>query len=166
MAKSIFFFASVLCFLWLLRAAHCDSRFFVEGEVYCDTCRTQFVTRVSEYIEGALVRLECRNRDGGDLTYSVDGHTDKNGVYRLPVDGEHEEEMCEIVPVKSNKPGCEEVSQDPFQRKSAKVGLTKNNGMATPIRAANPLGFVRSEALPECAEVLKELGMTPTGLVG
>lgn len=65
MAKSsVIFFASALCFLTLLGAAYGVSRFFVEGEVFCDTCRTQFVTRVSEYLEGecfrSLVKFSCR----------------------------------------------------------------------------------------------------------
>ncbi|KAK4786886.1 hypothetical protein SAY86_010719 [Trapa natans] len=142
--------------------------------VYGDICRAQFVTRISEKIEAghgcsfacALVRMECRNRESDQLTYSIDGHTDKEGIYRLPVDGEHEEEMCEIVLENSNKPVFEEISQDPLQRKNARVSLTKNNGIATPIRPVNPLGFLRAEALPQCVDVLKELGMTPTILIG
>lgn len=56
MAKQSIFFTSALCFLSLLRATYAESRFFVEGKVYCDTCRTQFVTRVSEYLEGVCLR--------------------------------------------------------------------------------------------------------------
>ena len=109
--------------------------------------------------------MECRNREGGDLTFSVEGTTDEGGIYRLPVDGEHEEDVCEIVLVKSSKPGCEEVSQGSFQRKSARISLTRNNGMATPVRLANPLGFMKKEPLPECPEVLKELEIIPTKIV-
>ena len=52
MAKSIIILASALCFLSLLGFAACENRFFVEGKVYCDTCRAQFVTKVSEYMQG------------------------------------------------------------------------------------------------------------------
>ncbi|KAL3739901.1 hypothetical protein ACJRO7_021212 [Eucalyptus globulus] len=167
MAKSlqaIIFLASALSFLSLLGAVYGDSRFFVEGKVYCDTCRTQFITKVSKDMPDAKVRLECKEREGGSVTYSIEGVTDNTGTYRLPVDGEHEEEICEIVLVKSSQPGCEEVSNDPFLRKTARISLTKNNGMATPVRQANPLGYMKNESLPECADVLRELGMTSTGL--
>lgn len=52
MAKSIIIQASALYFLSLLGFAYCKDRFFVEGKVYCDTCRTQFVTRISTYMKG------------------------------------------------------------------------------------------------------------------
>ncbi|KAF8026360.1 hypothetical protein BT93_F2989 [Corymbia citriodora subsp. variegata] len=162
--KAFVFLALAVSFLSLLGAVYGDSRFFVEGKVYCDTCRTQFTTRVSQDMQGAKVRLECKNREGGDLTYSIEGVTDHAGTYRLPVDGEHEEEICEIVLVKSSQTGCDEVSNEAFLRKSARISLTKNNGMATPVRQANPLGFLKKEALPECTDVLKELGMTKDGV--
>ncbi|KAG6638801.1 olee1-like protein [Carya illinoinensis] len=161
MAKSIIFLAaSALCFLSLLGFAYCDSHFSVEGKVYCDTCRTQFVTRLSTYMKGAKVRLECRKRGDGAITYSVESETDKLGTYHLQVDGEHEEEVCEIVLLKSSDPDCSEVSKDPFQKKSARISLTKNNGITSPVRLANPLGFMRKEHLPGCGQVLKELGLT------
>ncbi|GAV89872.1 Pollen_Ole_e_I domain-containing protein [Cephalotus follicularis] len=165
MAKCIILLVSALCLFSLLSIAHGDERFFVEGKIYCDTCRAQFITRASQYMKGAKVRLECRDREGGSLTFSVEGETDESGTYRLQVEGDHEEEICEIVPLKSGNPDCNEVNQDYFLRKSARISLTKNNGIASPVRAANPLGFMKKEPLPECPEVLKELGITPSGLV-
>lgn len=111
------------------------------------------------------MRLECRDREGGSLTYSVEGTTDNKGTYRLPVDGEHEEEVCEIILVKSSKQGCDEVSKDTFLRRSAKINLTANNGISSPVRIANPLGFMKKDPLPECADVLKELGMIGTDTI-
>ncbi|KAK9267831.1 hypothetical protein L1049_010267 [Liquidambar formosana] len=161
MARSaVFLLAAALCFSSLLGSALSNpSHFTVEGLVYCDTCRAQFVTKLSEYMEGAKVRLECRNREGGDLTYSVEGETDKTGTYQLGVDGEHENEVCEIVLVKSSKPDCSEISTDTYTRKASRISLTSNNGMVSGKRLANPLGFMKKEALPECSEVLKELGI-------
>jgi hypothetical protein len=52
MAKSIIIQAAALCFLSLLGFAYCEDRFFVEGRVYCDTCRTQFVTKLTKYMKG------------------------------------------------------------------------------------------------------------------
>ncbi|GMY37535.1 Pollen allergen Ole e 1 family [Fagus crenata] len=165
MAKSIIILASALCFLSLLGFAVCENRFFVEGKVYCDTCRAQFVTKVSEYMQGAKVKIECRDREGGSVTYSSDAETDASGTYRLPVDGDHEEEICEVVLVKSSNPDCSEVSKDPFLKKSARVSLTKNNGITTPVRLANPLGFLKKEPLASCPEVLRELGLSSADIL-
>ncbi|KAL4627103.1 hypothetical protein ACB092_05G143500 [Castanea dentata] len=152
MAKSIISLASALCFLSLLGFAHCQSLFSVEGKVYCDTCRIQFVTRVSEYMQGATVGIECRDREGGSITHSA-------------VEEEHEEDICAVSLIKSTNPDCSEVSKDPFLKKSARVSLTSNNGISSSVRLANPLGFLKKEALPQCAEVLKELGLTASDIL-
>lgn len=116
-------------------------------------------------LAGAKVRLECRDREGGSLTYSIEGDTDAHGMYSLPVDGDREDEICEVVLVKSNKPGCEEINNSPFVRKGARVSITANNGLASPVRLANPLGFLKKEPLPQCDDVLKELGLVPSELM-
>ncbi|KAF8364754.1 hypothetical protein HHK36_023536 [Tetracentron sinense] len=149
---------SALCFLSLLGFAYADSLFYVQGKVYCDTCRAQFETKVSEYIPGAKVRLECKDREGGQPTYSIDGETDATGTYRLPVEGDHEEEICEVVLVKSSNPDCAERLPG---RDRARVLVTANNGISSAARFANSLGFMKKEALPQCPQVLKELGIVP-----
>ena len=162
MAKSqaIILFVTALCFLSLIGISQChDDRFFVEGQVYCDTCRAGFVTRVSEYIEGAKVRLECRNITGGEVIYDVEGVTEKQGRYSLPVDGDYEDDICEIQLVESPKPECNEIPTDMLTKQAAKVCLTSNNGAVDPIRSANPLGFFKKDPLPECPTVFKELGL-------
>ncbi|KAF5742341.1 Olee1-like protein [Tripterygium wilfordii] len=168
MAKSlkvIIFLASAICLLSLLGIVNADPTFNVEGKVYCDTCRAQFLTRVSKFMKGAKVRLECRNREGGDLTYSVEGETDANGGYRLTATGDHEEEVCEVVLVKSSMPECSEESTAEYLRKTARISLTTNNGISSPVRDANPLGYMVKEPIPECTEALRELGITSDGLV-
>lgn len=56
MAKSTIPLVFTLCFLSFLGSAYSKSdRFFVEGVVYCDTCRTQFITRLTEFIEGTRI---------------------------------------------------------------------------------------------------------------
>ncbi|KAI4371394.1 hypothetical protein MLD38_019635 [Melastoma candidum] len=162
--RAVIILASALC-LFSLGSAYGADRFFVEGKVYCDTCRAQFVTRVSEYMAGARVKLECRTIEAGDLTYSLEGVTDASGMYSLPIDGDHSTDVCEVILVKSSHPGCEEIGTGPFLRNSARISLTSDNGMATPIRQANPLGFLAKVPLPVCAQVLRELGITPHGLV-
>ncbi|KAA8519664.1 hypothetical protein F0562_013891 [Nyssa sinensis] len=158
-------FASALCLFSLLAFAHSkDSHFLVEGEVYCDTCRSQFITRLSETMPGAKVRLECRTREDGEVTYSIEGETDEKGIYHLRVEGEHEEEICEVKLVKSSKPDCEEISTEGWAKTSSRISLTSNNGIVSDVRHANPLGFMAKKALPECVPVYKEMGMLPTSL--
>ncbi|XP_002522577.2 olee1-like protein [Ricinus communis] len=161
----IFFLASAICFLCLLSIAHGESHFTVEGKVYCDTCRVQFITKATSYIKGARVRLECKDREGGAITFSAEAETDATGTYHIPVNGEHEEELCEIIPLKSPDPDCNEINQDPFVKKAAQITLTNHNGIASPTRSANPIGFLKQQAVPECSGILREMGITPSGLV-
>lgn len=45
--------ATTLSFcLSIVLSSEAAEHFFVEGRIYCDTCRVQFVTRVSEPLEG------------------------------------------------------------------------------------------------------------------
>ena len=55
MAKSTIILVSALCFISLFHLASCKDQFFVEGKVYCDTCRVQFFTKVSKFLEGILI---------------------------------------------------------------------------------------------------------------
>ncbi|KAL5841467.1 hypothetical protein ACOSQ3_012070 [Xanthoceras sorbifolium] len=160
-SKAVMILASALCFFSLLGKAYGDdSKFYVVGTVYCDTCRTQFVTRISELMHQAKVRLECREREDGKVTYSVDGETDNLGVYHLPVEGDREEEVCEIHLVESSDPECSDIDNKTYLKKSARISLTRDSGIASKNRIANPLGFMKKDPLPECPEVLKELGIT------
>ncbi|KAJ7968703.1 Pollen-specific protein-like [Quillaja saponaria] len=163
MEKSVIIFVSVLCFFSFLGFAYCEDTnndYFVEGTVYCDTCRTQFMTRVSQVISGAEVQLVCKEEEGGAVTLKNTATTNDKGEYRLPWSGDHEEEICEIKLVKSTMPDCSEIPDDSYLKKAARVGLTTNNGITSPVRLANPLGFLKKDPLPECTEVLKELGLT------
>ncbi|XVF40344.1 hypothetical protein PTKIN_Ptkin01aG0105900 [Pterospermum kingtungense] len=161
------FLSSALCFLSLLCFARVEGleHFFVEGKVYCDNCRAQFVTRISKYMEGAKVRLECRDHEGGKLTYTVDGVTDASGSYRIKVEGDHEEEVCEVSLIESSDSECAEIDKENFLKKTARVDLTKDNGITSDKRMANPLAFMVKDPLPECTQVLRELGITSEGLV-
>jgi hypothetical protein len=106
----------------------------------------------------AEVRLECRKRADGDVTYSIDGVTDKKGVYSLRVEGDHEEEICEVKAIKSTRSDC----NDPMAGyEKARITLTNKNGLSSDARYANSLGFMKKEALPNCIDVLNELGFNP-----
>ncbi|XP_022150837.1 olee1-like protein [Momordica charantia] len=163
MGKSEMILVSALCLVSLLSAVSCEKdKFFVEGKVYCDTCRIQFFTKVSKFLEGATVKLECKDREGGSVTLSKEGVTDKTGKYSIEADGDHEEEVCEVALVKSTDPDCNEKSEEGYGHK-ARVSITGNVGIIDPVRHANPLGFMKKEKLPECKEVLRELGFDDEG---
>ncbi|EEF38957.1 Anther-specific protein LAT52 precursor, putative [Ricinus communis] len=161
MAKSFTFgalIASALCFSSLLSSALATAGLYVEGKVYCDTCRVEFETKLSEVIPGTRVKLECKNRENNTLTYAVEGVTDASGIYRLPVEGEHEEDLCEVKLIKSGKPDCAEAFKSVDH---ARVLLTHNVGVVQPTRYTNPLGFMKQKASPECGKVLQDMGFVP-----
>ncbi|KAL9236835.1 hypothetical protein vseg_011459 [Gypsophila vaccaria] len=160
MAKSqtVFILAGAVCLLSLASVANAaDNRFFVQGMVYCDTCRIQFITRVTQMLDGATVRLECRNITAGTVTFSAETVTDRRGLYSIPVEGDYEDDICQINLVKSPMEDCSEIPTDIYSQQAAQISLTNNNGEATPVRNANPLGFIKKTPLPECPQVLKEL---------
>ena len=111
------------------------------------------------FFAGATVNLECRNRtiDGG-ITYSRESVTDESGKYSFPVEGDHEEEICEVRVTKSPREDCNEFMG---AWNKARVLLTKKDGLCEPLRFANSLGFLKKEAVPGCAEVLKAMGFLP-----
>lgn len=114
---------------------------------------------------GAQVKLECRNASTESVTYSTHTTTDETGMYRLPVDGDHEEDICEVFLVESTRTDCNEIPHDGFLKQTAGIDLTRNNGLSTPVRQASPLGFLIKNPLPQCLEVLRELGFAAPGVL-
>lgn len=112
---------------------------------------------------GATVRVECKEEGNGSVTFTKEVVTDAKGSYKVEVDGDHEEELCQVVLVKSPRSDCSEIDSDSHLEQAAKISITKNNGIVSPVRAANPLGFLKKERLPGCADVLKELGIKEDG---
>ncbi|XXG70667.1 hypothetical protein AAC387_Pa07g0099 [Persea americana] len=153
MAKvySFFLFAAAACFLSTLAITNAAPDFIVQGRVYCDTCRAGFETNVTKYIEGAKVKVVCRNDTTGEMTYSGNGVTDSSGTYNLEVDNDHEEEICQVELVESPLKDCKEVREG---MNRARVVLTNNMGIVSNIRYPNSLGFFKSTPLPGCHELL------------
>jgi len=112
--------------------------------------------------EGATVRVQCKE-DNGTVTFNKEATTDKSGKYSVEIDGDHEDETCEVVLCKSPRKDCSDVDSDSHLQQAAKISVTNNNGIVSPIRAASPLGFLKKERLPACGEVLKELGINEDG---
>ncbi|CAB4267101.1 unnamed protein product [Prunus armeniaca] len=154
MAKLIVLFA--LCVLPALAVATRPMRtpFTVEGKVYCDNCRAGFETSATTYIPGATVRLECRDRKTMDIRYTKEGRTDSTGTYKIPVTEDHEDQFCDAVLVSSSQEDCAAAAPG---RDRARVILTGYNGIASYNRFANAMGFMKNEAVPGCAQILKQL---------
>ncbi|XP_065864697.1 olee1-like protein [Euphorbia lathyris] len=129
---------------------------YAEGKVYCDDCRVEFLTKLSSFIPGSTVKLECRSRTNNTLSYAVEGKTDEVGVYRLPVEGDHEEDICEVKLIKSGWANCTEIFNS--RPEDARVLLTNNVGVLQASRFVNPLGFKTSLANHACGEVLQQMG--------
>lgn len=85
--------------------------------------------------------------------------TDKSGHYTFQVSGDYEDDICQITLVKSSNDDCSEIATEAIGQQGAQISLTSNNGEATPVRNANPLGFMKREPLSECDAVIKELEM-------
>ncbi|MBA0746720.1 hypothetical protein Gogos_009214 [Gossypium gossypioides] len=137
-------------------AASDQNKFTVVGLVYCDTCRVEFQTSISEPISGATVKLECRNRTTEKFTFqSPEITTDARGSYKIEVTGDYEDSDCDVNLVKSPRADC----NDPTEAwRKARVELTALDGVTGPIRFANNLGFKKKEALPGCKKVLTDMG--------
>ncbi|XP_059283476.1 pollen allergen Sal k 5.0101-like [Lycium ferocissimum] len=138
-----------------------QTQFHVEGKVYCDFCRALFENRLSKPMPDAEVRLQCRNQTDDTVTLTVEGQTDERGVYSLLVERDHEDEICEMILMKSSMDDCTEIPNEGHAKESARITITNNNGMSETTRHANPLFFLKKEASPECDEVFKELELLP-----
>ena len=158
-SQAVVFIAAALC---LLSVVHANNDFHVEGKIYCDTCRAGFETKVTEPIKGAKVTLECRIREGGSITLTADGETDKKGIYSIAVDGDHEDEVCEVLAKESPREDCNTPVPG---RNRGRVLITANNGIPSPVRFVNSLGFLKKEPLPVCPKVIAALGLTPEDIM-
>ncbi|KAJ9188053.1 hypothetical protein P3X46_003448 [Hevea brasiliensis] len=163
--NSIILLAFVICLLSHRHLTHglVQDHFNVEGQVYCDTCRVQFITKATYYIKGAKVRLECKNKETNAIAFSAEAETDHSGKYQIEVQGEHED--CRVIPISSPDSECNEISKDPFLKKSDKIALTHQNGISSNTRTANPIGFLKKVILPQCSKIVRQIKFTATGLV-
>ncbi|WOL08052.1 hypothetical protein Cni_G16804 [Canna indica] len=143
-------------FLSMVGIAFASSNLVVQGRVYCDTCRAGFETSATEYMEGAKVKLQCRNYTNGAITVTEEGVTDESGTYKIEVSDDHQEETCAVMLLKSSRKDCSEVSED---RNHAPVILTHNVGIASNVRNANSLGFLKDEPLPSCGQLLMQYAL-------
>lgn len=88
------------------------------------------------------------------IRYSKEGTTDSTGTYRITVAEDHEDQICDSILVSSPQRDCSDATPG---RDRARVILTGANGIASYNRFANAMGFLRTEALSGCSQVLKQL---------
>ncbi|TXG46985.1 hypothetical protein EZV62_026279 [Acer yangbiense] len=150
---------AALCFSALVGVAQAtEQKLVVDGKVYCDTCRVKFETSLSEAVEGASVKLICKDRVSEETKLEMEAETDKSGHYKFEVEGDHAEEICEVHLVKSPREDCNEIVKG---WNSARILLTTDVGVVDSIRQANALGFMKKEALEKCGGVLQAMGFLP-----
>ncbi|KAL5081558.1 hypothetical protein RYX36_009979 [Vicia faba] len=150
---------SAFCFSSVLAArkvpADCREVFTVIGKIYCDPCHFEFESRLSKPLVGVKVTLRCAKEEGKNVTYVKEAKTDKNGVYKIIVNGDHEEEICEVNSDSNGKGEC----NLPMANKSDRIGLNKNMGVSSLVRLVNPLGFMTKAIDSQCEKVISELGL-------
>ncbi|XP_074586935.1 major pollen allergen Lol p 11-like [Curcuma longa] len=128
----------------------------IQGRAYCDTCRAGFETTATTYLEGAKVKLVCANFTTGEITYTSEATTDSTGTYHISVEHDHQEETCDIRLLKSSQSDCSEINED---RNRAPVVVTHNVGIASNVRYANSLGFLKDKPLPNCGQILMQYAL-------
>ncbi|KAI4307362.1 hypothetical protein L6164_030562 [Bauhinia variegata] len=126
--------------------------FCVQGRVYCDTCRAGFETPATTYIAGAEVILECKDKTGMEVVYRKKGKTDSKGSYKIWVEEDHVDQICDAKLLSSPREDCRVASPG---RDQARVILTRNNGIASDDRFANNMGFMKDETVSGCDEILR-----------
>ncbi|XP_073136280.1 anther-specific protein LAT52-like [Henckelia pumila] len=157
MAKVVGLVSAICIILAISTVAHGrDQVFNIEGDVYCDPCRVQFQTTLSQKLPGATVRLVCTDEVTRKVTYDVEGVSNADGHYSLKVVGDHENDICDVTPVKSPLPQCSDPMTDVLK---SRIVCTDNSGMHTAVRYANPLGFMTNNIHAQCPQVLHDLDL-------
>ncbi|KAI4345220.1 hypothetical protein L6164_012362 [Bauhinia variegata] len=129
-----------------------SEEFHVIGRVYCDTCQAGFETNVTTYIQGAKVKVLCRDRKSMQRLYSVEGETDETGTYNITVKGDRHDQMCHCELLSCSLEGCNR--PDPGRCKST-VALTRTeNGLMNTVQHANAMGCFKDQPLDGCKHLL------------
>ncbi|OAY23327.1 protein DOWNSTREAM OF FLC [Manihot esculenta] len=153
MARTLLLLALVVLPALVSAARPARNPFELEGRVYCDTCRAGYETAKTTYIAGAKVRVECKDRKTMDLVYSKEGTTDSTGTYKIYIDEDHQDQLCDAMLIRSPIKDCNSPSSG---RDRARVILTGYNGIASNKRFANAMGFMKDEAISGCTELLRQ----------
>ncbi|CAN6845637.1 unnamed protein product [Brassica oleracea] len=102
---------------------------------------------------GAMVKLVCKNRKTMEEIYTNVAVSNMHGKYMFVVHNNHNDEMCDVMLVKSSDKGCSEISKG---REQARVILNHYNGITEQIRHANNMGFGKDVTDVFCYELIKK----------
>lgn len=120
----------------------------VTGRVYCDACGAGHFAKSSFYLPGAKVAVQCGSRQvQGHVTAYVEGKTDEEGGFEIPVAGEHEHDYCVALLLHSAHSTCNILTRRAF----ASVFLTRNAGLGNAVVNTGPFSFKPSRVAPSCA---------------
>ncbi|PPD79689.1 hypothetical protein GOBAR_DD23379 [Gossypium barbadense] len=103
------------------------------------------------------------NRTDERIVYSKDAVSDKLGMYSIPVEDDHEDELCEVRLIESPRNNCNEMMES---WRKARVGQTRRDGVTDLTRQTNNLGFkIKPEDVDTkaCVKVLEEMGFVIDG---
>lgn len=128
-----------------------QSPLLVTGRVYCDACGAGHFAKSSFFVAGAKVAVQCGSGQvQGHVTAYVEGKTDGEGGFEIPVGGEHEHDYCVALLLHTSHPTCNILTRRTF----ARVLLTRNAGLANDIINTGPFSFKPSRVAPSCAAQL------------
>ncbi|KAK4347233.1 hypothetical protein RND71_033572 [Anisodus tanguticus] len=166
MGKSrVIFIASAICLFSLIGITQAYDelifiKFVLEGIVYCDPCRSEFKTNLSQPHADARVGMQCRHPEDEKVSITVSASTNSSEYYHMLISGYHENEICETFLIRSPREDCSEIPTEGHARESSRVTLT-NNGMPGKYCTVNPLFFLAKKAAPECEKEFQEMEYIP-----
>ena len=82
--------------------------------------------------------------EGGNTTFSKEAMTDASETYRVEVDRDHEEELCEVVLVKSSREDCDEINSLSHLYQVARISVTANNGIVSSVQDESMQHFLKN----------------------
>ncbi|KAI3981058.1 hypothetical protein MKX01_032198 [Papaver californicum] len=144
----------VLCVLpaLLVEARPLDDPYHVHGRVYCETCHLGVEHKLVTYIQGAVVKIVCKDDESYDIKYSREGTTDVNGRYIIEVREDHQDDFCFAVLVSSPQSDCNTIVPGLDQVTAV---LTNNNGLPSHERNVNSLGFKKDTKVAGCPSLVQ-----------
>ncbi|KAH9625884.1 hypothetical protein KSS87_003398 [Heliosperma pusillum] len=112
-------------------------------------------------VRGAKVKLQCRQRNTQEVLFESEGVTDATGTYKIYVDKDQQNNVCDTILVSSPHRRCK--LPDPGRDRS-RVTLTSNNGIVSNERYSNNLGFWMAQPMSFCAKLMKQYELTEEGV--
>ncbi|KAI3891528.1 hypothetical protein MKW92_019245 [Papaver armeniacum] len=119
--------------------------------VYCDDFHVVNRSNVIHVVPDLRPKFLNRsknavNKEGGNITYTAeDVVTDEDGMYLVVINGDHEDDVCEVLLKESPRSIVTVVPT----RNQGRVAITiDNGGIDSPIRFMNSLAFSRKYLSP------------------